>query len=75
MSVDEGQQTSLVDIRIREGKFHQVKRMLAACGTEVVDLQRLSMGPLLLDPDLALGDYRRLTEKELKKLEEFGVEL
>ncbi len=75
LSVDEASQTSLVEITIREGKFHQVKRMVAACGKEVVDLQRLSMGPLLLDPDLALGDYRRLTEEELKKLEEFGVEL
>ncbi|MGC4440306.1 16S rRNA pseudouridine(516) synthase, partial [Streptococcus suis] len=63
------------DITIREGKFHQVKRMVQACGKTVTDLQRLTMGPLRLDPKLALGEYRRLTAAELKQLEVFGVEL
>lgn len=75
LSTDEAKQTSLVDITIREGKFHQVKRMVQACGKMVTDLQRLSMGPLVLDDSLALGEYRRLTAAELKQLEVFGVEL
>ena len=37
--------------------------------------QRLSMGPLQLDPELALGEWRRLTEEEMKSLERFQVEL
>lgn len=75
LSTDEAKETSLVDITIREGKFHQVKRMVQACGKMVTDLQRLSMGPLVLDDSLALGNYRRLTAAELKQLEVFGVEL
>ncbi len=75
LSTDEAKQTSLVDITIREGKFHQIKRMVQACGKTVTDLQRLTMGPLRLDPKLALGEYRRLTAAELKQLEVFGVEL
>ncbi|HFI0256645.1 TPA: pseudouridine synthase [Streptococcus suis] len=73
LSTDEIKQTSLVDITIREGKFHQVKRMVQACGKTVMDLERLSMGPLVLDKDLALGSYRRLTAEELASLEIFGV--
>ena len=49
--------------------------MVAACGKEVTDLQRLTMGPLQLDPALALGEWRRLTEVEMLSLEIFGVEL
>lgn len=75
LEINENTQTSLVDISIAEGKFHQVKRMVAACGKEVTDLQRLTMGPLKLDESLALGDYRRLTEDELETLKIFGVEL
>ena len=72
---NEGAQTSLVRITLSEGKFHQVKRMVLACGKEVTDLQRLSMGPLQLDPNLDLGQWRRLTEEEMQSLEIFQVEL
>ena len=75
VELDEEKETSLVEITLAEGKFHQVKRMVAACGKEVTDLQRLSMGPLQLDPELALGEWRRLTEEELKSLERFQLEL
>ena len=75
VELDEEKETSLVEITLAEGKFHQVKRMVAACGKEVTDLQRLSMGPLQLDPELAIGEWRRLTEEELKSLERFQVEL
>lgn len=57
-----------VRITIREGKFHQVKRMVLACGKEVTDLQRISMGPIQLDDSLALGAFRRLNETEMKAL-------
>ena len=75
IELDEEKEISLVEITLAEGKFHQVKRMVAACGKEVTDLQRLSMGPLQLDPELALGEWRRLTEEEMKSLERFQVEL
>ena len=61
-------ETSEVKITIREGRFHQVKRMMEAVGSEVLYLKRLTMGPLQLDEDLALGEYRRLTEDEKRAL-------
>ena len=75
MEVDQEAKTCLVQIRIAEGKFHQVKRMVAACGKEVVDLERISMGPLSLDPTLELGEWRRLTAEEIKLLTDFRVNL
>ena len=51
-------------VTLREGKFHQVKRMLAARGKPVLFLKRLSMGPLTLDPELAPGEFRPLTADE-----------
>ncbi len=53
-----------VRVTLREGKFHQVKRMLAACGAPVIYLKRLSMGPLQLDESLAPGAWRPLTREE-----------
>ena len=55
-------------VTLREGKFHQVKRMLAARGKPVLYLKRLSMGPLHLDPALPSGSARALTEEELSAL-------
>lgn len=57
-----------IELTIMEGKFHQVKRMLKAVGNEVVYLKRLSMGSLILDEALKLGEYRILTEKEVDDL-------
>ena len=62
------QAESIVQIHLKEGKFHQVKRMVKACGKTVVDLERLTMGPLNLDERLALGESRPLTEEELQSL-------
>ena len=62
------QDESVVQIHLKEGKFHQVKRMVKACGKTVVDLQRLTMGTLKLDDRLALGESRPLTEEELQSL-------
>lgn len=52
-------------LTIHEGKYHQVKRMLAAVGNHVEQLHRESIGTIELDPDLAPGDYRELDEKEI----------
>ena len=59
---------SEIQLTIQEGKFHQVKRMFEAVGKKVVYLKRLSMGSLLLDEKLALGEYRQLTKQELEDL-------
>ena len=55
-------------IEIREGKYHQVKRMAAACGTQVVSLHREKIGALELDPALAPGECRELTPDEIDLL-------
>ena len=55
-------------VTLREGKFHQVKRMLAARGAPVLYLKRLSMGPLVLDEALPVGAFRELTAAETATL-------
>lgn len=55
-------------LSITEGRFHQVKRMLAAVGNKVVHLKRLRMGTLYLDAEMKPGCCRRLTEKEVRSL-------
>lgn len=60
-------------LTIREGKFHQVKRMFEALGCHVEYLKRMSMGPLGLDPELEPGQYRPLTEEEIRSLKEAGT--
>lgn len=59
---------SEAQVTLREGKFHQVKRMLAQRGNPVTYLERVRMGGLALDPALERGAYRFLTETELKAL-------
>lgn len=66
--LENGQELSKIEITIREGKFHQVKRMFEAVGRNVTYLKRFSMGPLVLDEALLPGDYRVLTEEELAEL-------
>ncbi len=53
---------------IHEGKFHQVKRMFEHVGKTVLELDRVSFGPLSLDPELGRGDWRELTQKEAEAL-------
>lgn len=55
-------------VTLREGKYHQVKRMLASRGKPVVYLKRLGMGKLKLDPALPAGAWRPLTPEELAEL-------
>ena len=61
--------TFFVELTITEGKFHQVKRMLAARGKPVEYLKRLSMGSLRLDDTLAPGEFRLLTAAEEAQLQ------
>ena len=68
LSTDTEKNQSQIRVTIAEGKFHQIKRMVAYCGKEVVDLQRLTMGTLILDESLQRGEWRRLTKKELEIL-------
>lgn len=60
--------TSIAEIVIYEGKFHQVKRMFEALGKPVLFLKRLQMGSLQLDASLTPGEYRSLTPDELALL-------
>ncbi len=55
-------------ITITEGKFHQVKRMFKALDRTVTYLKRVRMGSLVLDVSLKPGEFRSLTEEEIRKL-------
>ncbi len=57
------------EVRICEGKYHQVKRMFAALGNKVLDLKRVKMGGLFLDESLAEGEYREISKNELELIE------
>ena len=64
LSQDEAHDRSTTEIKIREGKYHQIKRMFEKVGKTVVYLKRLSMGSLELDPTLPKGSARLLTQEE-----------
>ncbi|MBQ7356527.1 MAG: pseudouridine synthase [Clostridia bacterium] len=55
-------------VTITEGKKHQVKRMVRYTGAKVVYLKRVSIGTLPLDPELPLGEYREMTNEEIKAI-------
>lgn len=59
---------TVILLTIHEGKFHQVKRMLKAVDNGVTALKRISFGGLALDEALQPGEYRELTEDEVKIL-------
>ena len=61
---------SEIQLTIKEGKFHQVKRMTEAVGKKVTYLKRISMGVLSLPDDLDIGECRQLTVEEEKKLKD-----
>lgn len=68
--ITKDEDTSTVEITIKEGKFHQIKRMFISVSMKVIELQRISMGNLQLDKELNLGDYRKLTRDEIISLKE-----
>ena len=57
-----------VRLTISEGKYHQVKRMFAAVGNRVVNLHREAVGAIELNADLAAGEWRFLTDAEVKSV-------
>ncbi len=59
----------LVEIKICEGKYHQIKRMFAAAGNGVIELKRTKMGALPLDENLLEGECRKLTADEILSIE------
>ena len=58
----------IIDLTITEGRYHQVKRMLAAVGNHVTRLHRLQIGGIRLDTALAPGEFRHLTEAEINSV-------
>ena len=66
---------SRAHVTLREGKFHQVKRMMASRGTPVTYLERVRMGNLHLDSDLPRGEFRFLTAQEVEDLREISGSL
>ena len=57
-------------ITLVEGKYHQIKRMLESVNNKITYLERITFGPLVLDEKLARGEWRFLTDNEIKGLEE-----
>ena len=70
LEILEAGETSKIRVTITEGRYHQVKRMFRAVGKQVTFLKRLQMGSLKLDDTLQPGEYRSLTEAEIKTLKE-----
>lgn len=64
LQVVEPGDTPLVEIEIQEGKYHQIKRMFSAVDRKVLWLKRYAIGGLTLDPSLAEGECRELTDEE-----------
>ena len=58
-------------VTIREGRYHQIKRMFGCYKTKVLELNRICIGNLYLPKDLKVGQLRELTEEELNKILEF----
>ncbi len=73
LKVDAESGESEANITITEGKFHQIKRMFHAVGMEVLYLKRIRMGTLFLDETLEPGQWRPLTEEEIRELRETHI--
>jgi 16S rRNA pseudouridine516 synthase len=58
------QERFIYEIKIREGKYHQIKRMAQSVGRRVLALERTAVGALTLDPSLERGEAREMTERE-----------
>lgn len=59
---------AMAEVTVHEGKFHQVKRMFESIKKNVVYLKRIKFGPIELDDSMREGDYRELSEIELKNV-------
>lgn len=69
--LDEGGKSGT--ITLREGKFHQIKRMAHTLGAEIVELERIEFGGVGLDISLDRGEYRPLTSEEIALLERYRI--
>ena len=58
----------LIELTIGEGRYHQVKRMMAAVGNHVARLHRQQVGAITLDPGLEPGQFRALTREEIESV-------
>ncbi len=67
LSQDEEHGRSTIEIKIREGKYHQIKRMFGAVGMKVVELERISMCKLTLPANLKRGEYLKLKLEDIVK--------
>ena len=67
--IDDGERLRFKVI-LREGKYHQIKRMFASCGNKVIALHRCAMGGVYLDSSLKAGGCRELTAEELRAITE-----
>ncbi len=68
--ISTGEDESVAEVTIVEGKFHQIKRMFEKTGKKVTYLKRIQMNNLVLDEDLSEGEVRELTEEEVLLLSE-----
>lgn len=66
VKVLEDGENPLIEIKICEGKYHQIKRMFAAVGNAVIELKRVKMGELPLDESLAPGECKILSKEEVE---------
>jgi len=67
LELDAGRRSGI--ITIHEGKYHQIKRMFGSIGNRILCLERISFGPLSLDPALPCGGWRYLSPDEVAQLE------
>lgn len=75
LRVPNAEEPNVALVRIREGKFHQVKRMFEALDNKVIELKRLSVGGLRLDENLEEGQYRLLDKLEIDSIFNSVVQL
>lgn len=73
LKIIESGEISIIELTIREGKFHQVKQMIKAVGKQVIYLKRIAMAGIALDNDLLPGEYRELSQEELEIIKD-GVD-
>ena len=70
LTLVENSDTPTYKVVIKEGKYHQIKRMFASLGSRVIELKRISIGGLALDESLNPGDSRLISAEELKSIVE-----
>ena len=68
LNFDDSNNTSLIQLTISEGKYHQIRRMIGSLGQRVLKLKRISFAGLKLEDDLLPGTYKILTKDELESL-------